>query len=169
MTTLLTETARELTTRLGAERKRQEGEKLRPQVLRSLVWTADVLAGVLLSAWAWVRETLEGEGFEGRELAGHCRVLLDGIDESLTGYEQFLVMAEEAGLTPEAAGLEGLQSKLPALRDNRPKVAAALELATRPPRPIDETKLAESRTALDRGEFVAVDEYLARLRAGEDV
>jgi hypothetical protein len=65
--------------------------------------------------------------------------------------------------------LHVLEVKLPALREARPHVAAALDLATRPARPVDESKLAESRAALDRGEFVTLDdEYLARLRAGEE-
>jgi len=169
MTALLIETTRDLTTRLGEELKRRKGERLQRQVLRSLVLGADALAGIILSAWAWVRETLEEEGFEGRELARKCQVLLDGIDWVLAGYERLLEMAEESGLTPKAAGLHELEAKLPALREARPQVAEALALATRPPRPVDERALAESRTALDRGEFVPLDdEYLARLRAGED-
>jgi hypothetical protein len=167
MTALLTDTTRDLATWLSEELKQRKGERLKRQVLRNLVWSADVLAGITLSAWAWVRETLEGEGFEGGELAGYCRVLLDGIDGSLAGYERLLALAEESGLTAEAAGLGDLEAKLPSLREARPRVAGALDLATRPPRPIDEAKLAESRAALDRGEFVAIDdEYLARLRAG---
>jgi hypothetical protein len=169
MTALLTETAREVTTRLGEELERRKGEKLKRRVLRNLVRSADALAGITLSAWAWVRETLESEGFEGGELAGHCRVLLDAIDGGLAGYDRLLAMAEEDGLTPESAGLLELEAKLPALRDARPAVAEVFALATRPRRPVDEAKLAESRTALERGEFVtADDEYLARLRAGED-
>jgi hypothetical protein len=169
MTRLLTETARDLTTRLSEELRRPNGEKLKRQALRDLAGGADALAGIILSAWTWVRETLEGEGFEGRELALHCRVLLDGIDESLAGYERLLGLAEASGLTPEAAGLRDLGAKLPALRDARPKVAGALGLATRPSRPVDETRLAESQAAMDRGEFFTIDdENLARPRAGED-
>jgi hypothetical protein len=37
MTALLTETTRDLTTRLGEELRRREGERLRRQVLRDLV------------------------------------------------------------------------------------------------------------------------------------
>lgn len=170
MTALLIETARNLTERQAEELRRRKGEKLRRQVLRELVWTEDALAGVILSAWKWVRETLEEEGFEGREWAGKCRVLLDGIDGILPAYERFLAWAEEAGLTPEAAGLSDLEAKLPALREARPKVAEILALATRPPRPLDEAKLNESKEAFDRGEFVTVDdEYLARLRAGQEL
>jgi hypothetical protein len=169
MTALLTETAHDLTRRLGEELRRRDGERLRRQVLRDLVRSADALAGIILSAWAWVCETLEGEGFEGGELALKCRVLLEGIDGSLAGYEQLLAMADASGLTPEAAGLKDLEAKLPALREALPKVAEALALATRPARPVDEALLAESRAALERGEFVTVDEeYLARLRAGGD-
>src|SRR5437867_1478158 len=167
MTALLTETTRDLTTRLGEELRRREGERLKRQVLRNLVRSADALAGIILSAWAWVSETLEGEGFEGRELAGHCQVLLDGIDASLAGHERLL--AEAAGLVPEAAGLRDLEAKLPALREARPKVAAALDLASRAPRPINEATLAEAKGALERGELVTLDDdYLARLRAGQD-
>jgi hypothetical protein len=169
MTALLTETTRDLTTRLTEELSRREGAKLKRQILRGLAGATDVLARISLSLWTWVCETLEGEGFEGAELHGHCRVLLDGIDESLTGYEQMLRLAEAAGLTPAAAGLDELEAKLPALREARPKVAEVLGVVSRPARAIDEAALAESRAALDRGEFVTIDEqYLARLRAGED-
>src|SRR5712692_2405382 len=166
MTALLTETTRDLTSRLGEELKRKRGEKLMRQVLRNLVRSADALAGITLSAWAWVHETLEREGFEARELAGYSQVLLDAIDGSLAGYEQLLAMAETSSLTAEAAGLQDLEAKLPALRDARPKVAETLRLATRPPRIVDDATLAESSAAIERGEFVTVDDdYLARLRA----
>ncbi len=170
MTALLIEPTRDLTTRLGEELKRPKGEILERRILRNLVWGANALAVITLSAWAWVCETLEEEGFEGRELAGYCQVLLDGIDGTLAGYERLLAWAEESSRTPEAARLlQSLETRLPALREARPKVAAVLALATRPPRPVDEATLAESRAALDRGEFVTVDdESLARLRAGED-
>jgi hypothetical protein len=157
MTALLTETARDLTTRLGEKLKRAEGERLKRQVLRNLVRSADALAGLTLSGWAWVSETLEEEGFEGSELTQSCRELLDGIDESVAGYERLLTLAEASGLTPEAAGLKSLEAKLPALREVRPRVAETLEFATRSPRPVDEAKLAEARAALDRGEFVKFD------------
>jgi hypothetical protein len=171
MTTLLTDTARDLTTQLDEglrreELRRQKGEK---QLTRRIAWNADALAGITLSIWEWVRETLEEKGFEARELAGYCRLLLEGIDLGLSGYEKLLAMAKEDSLTPEAAGLRGLEAKLPDLREARPKVAEMLDLATRQPRPVDEARLAESGAALQRGEFVNIDEeYLARLRAGED-
>jgi hypothetical protein len=166
MTALLTEMTRDLTARLGEELALREGAKLKRQVLRSLVGATDVLARITLSAWKWVCETMEGEGFEGMELARHCKVLLDGLDGSLTGYERLLVLTEASGLTPEAAGLRDLEANLPALREARPKVAGVLNLASRPPRPADETALADSRAALDRGEFVTIDEeYLARIRS----
>lgn len=169
MTTLLTETARDLTARLTEEEKRWEGKTLRRQTVRNLVSSTDVLAGIILSAWKGVRETLEVEGFEGRQLVRQCRALLDGIDWILPGYERFLEQVETSGLTSADAGLHDLEAKLPALREARPKVAETLDLATRPPRPVDEAMLNESKSALDRGEFVTVDdEYLARLRAGED-
>jgi hypothetical protein len=169
MTALLTETAHDLMVRLTEEEKQYVGEKLRRQVVRSLVSSTDVLAGIILSAWKWVRETLEEEGFEGRELAGKCRVLLDGIDWILPAYERFVAQAEEAGLTLGAAGLSDLEAKLPALREARPKVAKILDLATRPTRPIDDEMLNKSKDAFARGEFVTLDdEYLARLRAGQD-
>jgi hypothetical protein len=63
MAALLTETTRDLAARLGEELRRRQGQKLKRQVLRHLVGGADVLAGISLSAWAWVWETLEGEGF----------------------------------------------------------------------------------------------------------
>src|SRR5258708_4001631 len=110
MTALLTETTRHLTSRLDEGLKRQKGEKLKRQVLRTLVWNADALAGFTLSSWTWVRETLAGEGFQGRELAAYCQVLLDGIDGSLAGYDQLLVLAQASGLTPEAAGLRDLET-----------------------------------------------------------
>jgi hypothetical protein len=170
MTALLTESAHDLMARLSEEMKRQAGEKLTRQVLRAIVWNADALAGFMLSAWTWVRETLEDEGLEGRELAEYCRVLLDGIDASLDGYEHVQAMARKSALTSEAAGLRDLEAKLPALRAARPKVAEAFDLATRPPRPIDEALLSESRAALERGQLVTLDdEYLARLRAGQDL
>lgn len=169
MTTLLTDTTRDMATRLDEELRRRKGERLKRQVLRNLVWTADALAGIILSAWTWVRETLEGEGFEGRELAEHCQVVLDGIDGALVGYEQLLRMAERSGLTPDAVGLQDLEAKLPALREARPQVIQLLQLADRLPQPIDATVLAESKAALERGKFVTInDEHLARLRAGED-
>jgi hypothetical protein len=169
MTALLTETTRDLTTRLGEELRLREGEKLRRRVLRNLVRSADALAGITLSAWSWVRETLEGEGFEGRELAGYCQVLLDGIDGTLAGYERLLALTNESGLPPEAAGLPDLEAMLPALREARPQVAGVLGLATRAPRPVEEAMLAGSQAALDRGEFVTVDDdYLARLQADGD-
>jgi hypothetical protein len=169
MTTLPLEPARDWITWLKDALERREGERLQRQALRELVWRADVIAYVVLGAWGWVREALENEGIEARKLAGQCQVLLEGIDMSLAGHERLLEWAEADGLTPDAAGLRELEAKLPALREARPKVAEALALATRPPRPVDEKALAESQAALDHGKFVTVDEdYLARLRAGED-
>jgi hypothetical protein len=169
MTALLTDTTRYLTSHLGEELRRREGEKLKRKLLRDLVRIADVLAEITLSTWMWVRETLEEEGFEGEELTQHCRVLLEGIDGSTTGYEQLLTLADASGLTPEAAGLGDLEAKVEALREARPQVVGALELVKRPRRPVDETVLAESKAAIERGEFVTIDDdYLARLRAGED-
>lgn len=169
MTALLTETACDLMARLTEEEKRWKGERLKRQVVRILVFSADIMAETILKAWKWVRETLEVEGFEGRQLARQCQLLLDGIDWLLPAYERFLAQAVASGLTPEDAGLPDLQAQLPALRDERPKVAELLGLVTRPLRPVDEAMLAESRAAFDRGEFVTIDDdYLARLRAGED-
>src|SRR5262249_22939910 len=113
MTALLIEPARGLTAALGEEMRRHKGEQLSRQGLRDLVRGADTLAGILLSAWASVRERLAAEGFEGRDLAQKCQVLLDGIDESLTGYEQLVEMAKESGSTPEVAGLPDLEARLP--------------------------------------------------------
>jgi hypothetical protein len=169
MAVLLTETTRDLTRRLDEELKRQKGERPRRQVLRQLAWSADALAGVTLAAWRWVCETLEREGFEARELADHCQVLKEAVEGGLAGYEQLLASAEAAGLTPEAAGLRDLGGKLPALREILPKLSQCFDLATRPPRPVDEARLAAGRDAAERGKIVTVDdEYLARVRAGED-
>jgi hypothetical protein len=170
MTTLLAETARDLTAQLDAELKqRRQGEKLNQQLLRQLTWNADTLAGITLSLWKWVCNALEGEGFEGRELAQYCRLLLEGIDTSLAGHERLVAMAEASGLPPESTGFLDLEAKLPALREARPKVAAMMDFATRTPRPVDEATLAASKGAVERGEFVTLDdEYLARLRAGEE-
>jgi hypothetical protein len=169
MTALLTETAHDLRTRLSEELTRREGERLKRQILRGLVGSADILAAMILKAWKWLHETLEAEGFEGRQLARQCQLLLDAIDWILPAYERFVAQAEESGLSAETAGLSDLEAKLPALREARPKVAEILDLASRPPRPVEEAMLDESKGAFDRGEFVTLDdEYLARLRAGED-
>lgn len=169
MTALLIEPARNWMARQAEELRRWEGERLNRQVRRALVWNEDVIAGIILAIWKWVRETLEEEGFEGRELTEYCQLLLEGIDGSLSRYEQFLAWVEEAGLTPEAIGLSDLEAKLPALREARPKVVELLELASRPSRAVDEAVLRKSKGALERGEFVTInDEYLARLRAGQD-
>lgn len=167
MTALLMQTTRHLTTLLDEELKRQEGQKLTGPALRHFARGIDALAEITLSAWAWVRETLEDEGFEGRQLAGHCRALTDGIDGCLSGYERLLALTAASGLKAEDAGLPALEAKLPALREARPKVAEALTVATRPPRPIDEKRLAEGIAASKRGECIVLDdEYIARLRAG---
>lgn len=170
MTALLPETTRDLTKRLDAELKRLEGEKLTRQELRNLVGSTDVLAGIILSTRKWLRETLEEEGFEGRELMRHCRVLLDGIDWILAAHERFRAQAAASGQTAEIAGLRDLKAKLPALREIRPNVVAALSLAARPSRPVEEAMLADSKAALEKGGFITVDDdYLARLRAGEEL
>jgi hypothetical protein len=176
MVALLTETRawtkrlhEELNQQEAEELRQQKGERIRRRLLRQLAWQADALAGVMLAAWKWIQDTLEEEGFEGRELVGYCEVLLEGINEGLTGHDRLLALAREAALTPEAIGLRDLEAKLPALREARPKVAELLALATRPPRPVDEKVLAESSAALARGEFVTInDEYLRRIQAGED-
>ena len=149
MTALLIEPARDWMARQTEELKRRKGEKLRRRILRDLVWSEEVLAGIALSIWKWVREKLEEEGFEGRELTRYCQLVLDGIDGRLSGYEQLLASAEEAGLAPETVGLLDLQAKLPALREARPKVAEILELANRPPRSVDEAKLNASKGTID--------------------
>jgi len=70
MTALLTDTTGDLTTRLNEELRRSGGERLSLQALRNLATSgAAALAGITLSAWKCVRETLEEEGLEGRELA----------------------------------------------------------------------------------------------------
>jgi hypothetical protein len=170
MTAQLEKTARDLMKRQAKEaRRRKKAARRKRQVLRDLVWNENVLAGIILSLWKWVRETLEQDGFEGRELVSKCQVLLAGIDGCLTRYEQFVVDAEEAGLTSEAVRLQDLEVQLPALREARPKVAELLDFSTRPPRSIDEAMLNKSKEAAEHGEFVTLDdEYLARLRAGQD-
>jgi hypothetical protein len=169
MTALLTETIRDLTTRLDEALMRWQGEKLTRRELRNLVGSTDVLAGIILSTWKWLRDTLEEEGFEGRELKRRCQLMLYGIDWILAAHERFLARAAASGLTAEAAGLRDLEAKLPALREARPNVDATLSVASRPPRSVEKTVLADSKAALERGEFITVDDdYLARLRAGED-
>ncbi len=169
------ESARDWTARFGEELMQEEsrwqqGERLQRKVLRSLVWNADVIAAITLGAWGWVHELLENKGFEGGELASKCQVLLKGIDLSLAGHDRLLALAKASGLTSEAAGFHELEAKLPALREARPMVAEALALASRPPRPIDVVMLTASRAALDRGEFVVLDDdYLARVQAGENL
>jgi hypothetical protein len=169
MTALLMDTTQNLTTRLGEELGRQDAGRLRRKVLRRLIWDTEALAGITLSAWKWVRESLEAEGFEGRELIRHCQIILEGINRGLVGYEHLRKLAEESGLTSGVAGLKELEAKLPALQEARAAVGQALSLADRPPRPVDGKVLAESEAALERGEFVTLDDqYLDRLRAGED-
>jgi hypothetical protein len=170
MTALLLETSHDLAARLNEELRRQQGQKLSRREVRCLVRSTEVLAETTLSAWGWVRETLEEEGFEGRELARHGRMLLEGIDESLALHEQLLALALASSLAVEDAGLPNLEAKLSALREARPKVAAVLALATQPARPVDAATLAGAKAALERGEFVTLDDdYLARLRGGEDL
>lgn len=151
------------------ELRRRRGEKLQRQAVRTLVQSANVLAGVVLEGWTRVSEMLEKKGFEASELARNCQVLLDGLEGTLSGHERLLALVKDSGLTSEATGLGELEAKLPALRAARPKLTEALAIATRPARPINEKALAESRDALGQGEFVTIDdEYLARLRAGAD-
>ena len=169
MTTLLMDITQDFATRLSEELSQQEGERLTRKVLRRVVGTTDGLAGIALRAWKWVRETLEEEGFEGRELVGHCKVLDEVMKGCLVGYERLLKQAEESGLTADDAGLQELEAKLPALREARAAIGQVLSLAAKPSRPVDEKALADSAAALVRGEFVTLDDqYLARLRAGED-
>ncbi len=169
MTALLMDIIHDYTPRLDEELTRQEAEKLTRKVLRRIVGDTDTLAGIALRAWKWVRETLEGEGLEGRELTRYCQVLQEGIKGFLGGYERLLKQAEASGLTAEAVGLRELEAKLPALREALAAVGQALSRAAQPSRPIDEKALAASAASLERGEFVTLDDqYLARLRAGED-
>jgi len=74
----------------------------------------------------------------------YCRVLLAGVDASLPAHQRLLTLAEASDLTPEAIGLTDLEARLSGLREARPELAKMLDLATRPPRPIDEARLAES-------------------------
>jgi hypothetical protein len=169
MIAILTETTRHLTTQLGEELKRPQGNWQRRPALRQFVRSTDMLAEITLSTWAWICETLEDGGFEGREFAGYCRVLLEAIDGALSGYERLLALAAEAKLTAAAAGLHELEAKFPALREARPRIAEAYSLATQPPSPIDEKRLAESIAELERGEFIDLDdEFIDRLRAGDN-
>ncbi|HBI42745.1 MAG TPA: hypothetical protein DDY78_07795 [Planctomycetales bacterium] len=170
MTAILTETTRHLTTQLGEELKRPQGNWQRRPALRQFVRSTDMLAEITLSTWAWICETLEDGGFEGREFAGYCRVLLEAIDGALSGYERLLALAAEAKLTAEAAGLPDLDVKLIALREVRPRIAEAFSFATQPPRPIDEKRLAESIAALERGEMIDCDdEFIDRFVAGGNI
>jgi hypothetical protein len=94
---------------------------------------------------------------------------LDAIDWILAAHERFQAQAAASGLTAEAVGLRDLEAKLPALREARSNVSASLSIATRPPRSVEETVLADSKAAFERDEFITVDDdYLARLRSGED-
>lgn len=170
MTSLLAETAHDLMVRLSEEEKRKIGKKPIRSAVRSHVSSADVLALMTLKGWDGIRETLEGEGFEGRQLARECKCLLEAIDWLLAAYQRLLAQAEECRLTPETVGLSDLEAKLSALQEARPKVAELLEFASRVPRPVDEALLNESKAAVERGEFVTLDdEYVARLRAGQDL
>jgi len=80
-----------------------------------------------------------------------------------------LAQAKASGMSQEDAGLQdlGKRSCRPSAK-TRPKAAAALDLAARPSRPIDEGKLAESSAAFERGRLSSpsTNAYLARLRAG---
>ena len=170
MPALLTETTSNLTSRLDEELRLNRGEKLSRQVLCNLVKSADILAGLALSAWAWVRETLEREGFEGRELAATCKVLVDGIDGGIEAHKQLLALAKSSGHSPETVGLKDLEAKLPALQAARPKVVEVHDLATRGNRPDDLTLLAETSAAMEKGQFVTMDdEYLNRVRANGNI
>lgn len=170
MTARLTETVEDSLERLIEEEKRCVGEKATRHALRSLASNADILAKMILKAWKWLQETLEAEGFEGRQLADRCRVLVEAMDWILLAHERFLAQAKAAGLTAEDAGLQDPEAKLPALREALPKVAALLGLASRSPHPVEEARLVESKNAVARGAFINIDdEFLARLRAGEQL
>jgi hypothetical protein len=169
MTTLLVDTARDLATRLGNELKLRRGEKVFQLKLRELVEASDALIGIILTCCAGLRETLEREGCEGRRLAKYSKGLLEVTDSALAEGDETLGLANNVGVDSTEAGLPQLSSKLAALRESRPYLADVVAMATRPPRPIDEARMAESDAALERGEFVNVDdEYLRRLHAGED-
>jgi hypothetical protein len=160
------ETTRGLTVRLGEELRLKRGESLRRQVLCNLVKSADILAELTLSAWAWVSETLEREGFEGQELTEYCQILLGGIDATLKSHQLLRAKAQSLGISNEIAGLHGLEAKLPSLENIRPKIAEVLGLASPPHRSVDESKLAESTAAIEKGQFVSLDnDYLDRLKA----
>src|SRR4051812_45315557 len=87
-TALLPELARDLAARLTQELDRRQGQKLGRAAFRDLARSVGVLADVVLSAHAWVRETLEEEGFEGRALAECSRAILEGADAALGAFDR---------------------------------------------------------------------------------
>jgi 2-phospho-L-lactate guanylyltransferase (CobY/MobA/RfbA family) len=158
MTAILTEATRDLTTRLSEALGQQKKEKLARRMLRNLVRAEDALVTITLSAWNSVCEAVEAEGFEARELAAQCKVLLDGINLSLGAYEKFLEIAEASEISPKEAGLEEVKARLPLLKEVQPKIASLLEFATRPPKPLDEARLNKAREDFECGRFVTLND-----------
>jgi hypothetical protein len=163
MTALLTGATHDLTIRLTDELKRQDAERQNRQWVRQLAEAGSLLARLTLTSWDWVCETLEREGFEGGELRRQCAVVLAGMDACLAAYESVTAQAKTSGLSVQDAGLRELAEKLPALQEARSKVLAVQAVAGLPPRPVDETRLAASQAALERGELLSGDELLSRL------
>lgn len=158
MTAILTEATQDLTARLSQALGQQKKEKLARRMLRNLVRAEDALVAITVSAWNSVCEALEAEGFEGRELAAQCQVLLDGINVSLGAYDKLRDIATASEISPIEAGLVELESKIPLLKEVQTKIASLLELATRPPKPLDETRLKKSLEDFECGRFVTLND-----------
>jgi 2-phospho-L-lactate guanylyltransferase (CobY/MobA/RfbA family) len=158
MTAILTEATHDLTARLSEALGQQKKEKLARRMLRNLVRAEDALVTITLSAWNSVCEAVEAEGFEARELAAQCKVLVDGINLSLGAYEKFLEIAEASEISPKEAGLEEVKARLPLLKEVQPKIASLLEFATRPPKPLDEARLSKAQEDFECGRFVTLND-----------
>jgi hypothetical protein len=158
MTAILTEATHDLTARLSEALGQLKKEKLARRMLRNLVRADGALANITLSAWNSVCEALEAEGFEGRELAAQCKVLLDGVNLSLGAYEKLLEIAEASEISPQEAGLEEVKARIPLLEEVQPKIALLLELATRPAQPIDEARLNKSLEDFECGKFITLND-----------
>jgi 2-phospho-L-lactate guanylyltransferase (CobY/MobA/RfbA family) len=158
MTAILTEATHDLTARLSEALGQQKKEKLARRMLRNLVRAEDALANITLSAWNSVCEAVEAEGFEGRELAAQCQILLDAINVSLGAYHKLHDIAAASEISPDEAGLVELESKIPLLKEVQPKIASLLQFTTRPPKPLDEVRLNKAREDFECGRFVTLND-----------
>jgi hypothetical protein len=158
MTAILTEATQDLTARLSEALGQQKQDKLARRILRNLVRAEEALVNITLSAWNSVCEALEAEGFEGRELAAQCQVLLDGIIVALGACDKLRESAAASGISLGEAGLVELESRITLLREIQPKIASLLELATRPPKPLDEARLDKARQDFEAGRFITLNQ-----------